>query len=169
VSGEQDLYNTPDRPRFPAVMGTSRTPTPQPVPRTGEFSPVPSRQAKPLIFIVDDDWDTGEAFAEALDENGFVTVCLPNGQAGLEELERQPTPAAIILDLLMPVMDGWTFFDRVRALPHLADIPIIVITAVGPHWGYPVAHVLPKPVGRNELVAAVRSVVRSRLVKVCSP
>jgi two-component system, response regulator, stage 0 sporulation protein F len=150
-------------------MGTSRTPTPQPVPRTGEFSPVPSRQAKPLIFIVDDDWDTGEAFAEALDENGFVTVCLPNGQAGLEELERQPTPAAIILDLLMPVMDGWTFFDRVRALPHLADIPIIVITAVGPHWGYPVAHVLPKPVGRNELVAAVRSVVRSRLVKVCSP
>jgi CheY-like chemotaxis protein len=121
------------------------------------------------VVVIDDDWETCDAFAETLVDGGFAAICLPNGQKGLEELERQPTPAAIILDLMMPVMDGWTFFKRVRALPHLADIPIIVTTAAGPHWGYPVSHVLRKPVGRDDLLAAVRSVARPNDARASSP
>ena len=62
----------------------------------------------------------------------------------------------------MPKMNGWTFVDRLRALPQLRDIPIIVMTAAGPHWGYPETRVLRKPIGKAELVAAVRGVVYRR-------
>ena len=60
----------------------------------------------------------------------------------------------------MPVMDGWTFFKHVQASPRLKEIPIIVMTAAGPHWGYPAARVLRKPVDREDLVGAVRAVVQ---------
>jgi two-component system response regulator VicR len=127
--------------------------------RTAEFSAVPSRNRRPVVLVLDDDWDVCDAIESTLDDAGFATVCLPNGADGLEHLERQPAPAAIILDLMMPVMDGWTFVNRLRAIPRLKDIPILVITASGPHWGYPVSHALHKPVGRNELIAAVSNLV----------
>jgi DNA-binding NarL/FixJ family response regulator len=68
----------------------------------------------------------------------------------------------LFLDLMMPGLDGWTFLQRMRALPQLLDVPIVVITAAGSHWGYPVSHVLRKPVGRNELVATIRTLIRGQ-------
>jgi CheY-like chemotaxis protein len=126
--------------------------------------PVPvSTTGKPVVMVLDDDWATCDAFKEVLEEAGFDTVCLANGELGLDHLAEHPAPTAIILDLMMPVMDGWTFVSRLRALPHLEDIPILVATAAGPHWGYPTSPVLRKPVGRNELILAVTKLVDAKL------
>jgi CheY-like chemotaxis protein len=95
-----------------------------------------------------------------LTDDGFEIVCVANGALGLEHLERNPPPAAILVDLMMPVMDGWTFVERIHSMAHLEETPIGLITASGAHWGYPVPQVLHKPFGRNELIAAVRNLIR---------
>jgi DNA-binding response OmpR family regulator len=131
--------------------------TPEPVKRTQEFALV--SPGKPSILIVDDDWDTCEAVKEALDDEGFDAVWVPNGEEGLRYLQEHPGTAAVLLDLMMPLLNGWTFVSRMRSIPELAELPIIVMTAAAPHWGYPVSHVLHKPVGKYQVVAAVRSVI----------
>jgi CheY-like chemotaxis protein len=138
-----------------------RSRTTGPIKQTREFEPLGPGGAKPVILVVDDDWDICDAAKETLDEAGFETVCVSNGELALRHLGEHAAPAAIVLDLMMPVMDGWKFVERVRALPHLRDIPIVVLTAAGPHWGYPVQRVLRKPIGRSELVAALRAVVHA--------
>jgi two-component system, chemotaxis family, chemotaxis protein CheY len=143
------------------TMGSRIPPTPVPVKRTGEFGPETGRErsGRPVVLVVDDDWDICDAVKEVLDDAGFSAVCVENGARALEYVSGEPAPVAILLDLFMPVMDGWTFADRVRAVPHLQEIPLIVMTASGPHWGYPTPRVLRKPIYRNELIAAVRKAI----------
>jgi CheY-like chemotaxis protein len=117
-------------------------------------------ESRPKVLIVDDDWDICDAVKGVLDDAGFDTVCAENGARALDELAQSPAPDAILLDLFMPVMDGWTFAERMRSNPDLRDIPLIVMTASGPHWGYPAsAPVLRKPIYQNELVRVVRTVI----------
>jgi CheY-like chemotaxis protein len=64
----------------------------------------------------------------------------------------------ILLDLMMPVMDGWQFRSRLCKEPDLSGIPIIVLTEIGDHWGLPdgtVAH-LRKPVDLNHLLVEIQ-------------
>jgi two-component system, chemotaxis family, chemotaxis protein CheY len=133
--------------------------TPSPVSRTSEFDPVPRDAARPVVFVIDDDWDICDAVSEVLEEAGFAPLCFENGAAALSELSGDERPAAILLDLFMPVMDGWTFAERLRGMPDMRNIPIIVMTASGPHWGYPAPRVLKKPIYRHELVTAVKKAV----------
>jgi CheY-like chemotaxis protein len=109
--------------------------------------------------VIDDDWEICDAVKDALDDAGFNAICANNGATALEYLGRNPRPDAILLDLFMPVMDGWTFADRLRGLPELRAIPLVVMTASGPHWGYPAPRVLRKPVMVHELLAAVRRAI----------
>jgi CheY-like chemotaxis protein len=140
----------------------NHTPSPELLKRTGEFGPQTSlRPGKPVVLVIDDDWDICDAVKEVLDDAGFTAVCVENGARALEVLLDKPPPAAILLDLFMPVMDGWTFADRVRTVPGLQDVPMIVMTASGPHWGYPTPRVLRKPIFRHELLAAVRKAIPS--------
>jgi PleD family two-component response regulator len=139
-----------------------RSQKPETVKETRELPVVRSAAGKPLVLVLDDDWEICDAFKEVLEDEGFDTVCLPNGELGLEHLAQSPTPDVIVLDLMMPVMDGWTFVSRLRALPHLKDIPIVVATAAGPHWGYPSTPVLRKPVGRYELIATIRTIIGAK-------
>jgi CheY-like chemotaxis protein len=127
--------------------------------RTGEFGGPDVDQAKPRVLVIDDDWEICDAVKDALDDAGYEAVCLSNGASALEHLARNPLPAAILLDLFMPVMDGWTFADRLRSVPRLSGIPIVVMTASGPHWGYPAPRVLRKPVLASELIAAVNRAI----------
>jgi CheY-like chemotaxis protein len=131
-------------------------PGPEDVKRTREFQLSPSLGRRPIVLVLDDDEDTCEAVQEVLDAAGFETVCLTNGELGLQHLHDHPETAVIILDLMMPRMNGWTFFDRVRSLAHLQNLPIIVMTGTAPYWGYPTTNVLHKPLGANEVLAAVR-------------
>src|SRR5688500_2733670 len=100
-------------------------------------SAVRSITKSPVILIVDDECDVRDSLKTLLEEEGFVPVCASNGAEALAYLRRSPPPAAILLDLFMPVMSGWDFVRRVRASSALENIPIVIITASEPHWGYP--------------------------------
>ena len=80
------------------------------------------------VAIVDDDHDIRESLAEVLGECGYETLAASNGLVALELLERE-RPSIILLDLMMPVMDGWQFRAAQLERPALADIPVIVVSA----------------------------------------
>ena len=81
------------------------------------------------VLIVDDHLDTLETIAELVSDEGHTHSEASNGQEALSWLERQADlPCLILLDLRMPVMDGWDFLRAMRALPRLAEIPVIVIS-----------------------------------------
>lgn len=80
------------------------------------------------ILVVDDDADLRRSLAEVLEEEGYEVSCANNGEEALKALAGV-APNAILLDLTMPVMDGWTFRDVQRNDPRLAGIPTVVISA----------------------------------------
>lgn len=81
-----------------------------------------------IVLIVDDHWDNVNVAQTALEFYGAEVHIARNGQEGLQLLE-QFTPSIILLDLSMPVMDGWTMFDHIRARPETATVPVIAVTA----------------------------------------
>ena len=83
------------------------------------------------VLIVDDDPDIRESMQEVLEAEGYTVNCVANGREALDYLRRSPRPCVILLDLMMPVMDGWQFRREQKLDPAIADIPLIVITASG--------------------------------------
>lgn len=86
--------------------------------------------SRPLILVVDDDPDIAELLGDTLTLLGFRVRNAPHGAAALAMLEgMDDPPAAIVLDLMMPVMDGEQLGHILRGDPRFAAIPIIVLTA----------------------------------------
>ena len=82
------------------------------------------------ILLVEDDRDIREILAETLEEEGFDVVTAENGRMALDEIRgTSSSPSAILLDLMMPVMDGYAFLEERRRDPALASIPVAIITA----------------------------------------
>jgi CheY-like chemotaxis protein len=83
-----------------------------------------------VVLVVEDDPDIRATLCEALEDNGYSAVGAANGAEALEYLRggAEP-PCLILLDLMMPVMDGQTFRTEQRADPQLANIPVVVISA----------------------------------------
>jgi two-component system, chemotaxis family, chemotaxis protein CheY len=81
-----------------------------------------------VILVVDDDPDILEALSEILEAEGFEIRRARNGKEALDRLEPDP-PQLILLDLMMPVMDGWEFAQRMRQRPSVSSIPLIVLSA----------------------------------------
>ena len=81
------------------------------------------------ILLVEDDVDVSHFIVEALAGHGHTVVTAANGAEALKVLGRDPLPSLILLDLMMPVMDGYRFLEELRQAPHLADIPIVILTA----------------------------------------
>jgi CheY-like chemotaxis protein len=71
------------------------------------------------------------SLATVLQSEGYRVECSANALDALRRLERAPKPSLILLDLMLPYMDGLEFRALQRAAPEIADIPVIVITAVG--------------------------------------
>ena len=80
------------------------------------------------ILVVEDDTDLRRSLIEVLEDEGYEVSSARDGQEALDQLEG-PAPQAILLDLMMPGMDGWTFRSRQRSDPRLARIPTVVISA----------------------------------------
>ncbi len=81
----------------------------------------------PMILIVEDDPDILDVEADALERKGYRVVKANNGEEALQRMEEE-LPQLILLDMRMPVMDGWTFTQIVR--DHFGrGIPIVVVTA----------------------------------------
>jgi len=86
---------------------------------------------RPLVLVVDDDDAIREALCELLEDAGFATVGARHGLDALNVLAVSETdPTFILLDLMMPVMDGWAFCDSRRKSRALRKIPVIAISAV---------------------------------------
>jgi CheY-like chemotaxis protein len=83
------------------------------------------------ILVVDDDPDIRDSLQEVLEDEGYTVNCVSNGREALEYLQKSPHPCVILLDLMMPVMDGWQFRREQKLDPKIAEIPLIVITATG--------------------------------------
>ena len=79
------------------------------------------------ILIVDDDRSVTDTFARMLKLEGFTVATALNADAGLE-LADNLRPDAIILDMRMPIVNGLQFLRQVRARPHLARIPVAIVT-----------------------------------------
>ena len=84
--------------------------------------------ADPLILLVEDHEETRQMFRRILEREGVRLVEAENGRIGLEKLATE-RPSLILLDLMMPEMDGFEFVERYRENPDWHDIPIVVITA----------------------------------------
>jgi len=84
-----------------------------------------------LVLLVEDDFILRRSLAEMLTLEGYEVECAANGLDALRRLERRPKPSLILLDIMMPYMDGLEFRAVQRSTPDIADIPVIVITAVG--------------------------------------
>jgi CheY-like chemotaxis protein len=82
------------------------------------------------VLIVEDDADLREMMAQLLTLEGYHTETVANGREALKYLHEAPRPDVILLDLMMPIMDGWEFRKRQRNDPNLADVPVIVLTAL---------------------------------------
>jgi signal transduction histidine kinase/CheY-like chemotaxis protein len=86
------------------------------------------RKAVSDVLLVDDEPDFRRQMRKALEDDGWSVREVANGQAALEEIERR-VPQVILLDLVMPVMDGFAFLQALREKPGCADVPVVVLTA----------------------------------------
>ncbi len=81
------------------------------------------------ILLVEDDPDIREALQMSLEFEGYRVATAANGKDGLERLATIETPCLILLDLMMPVMDGWAFAEALGTDMALAAIPYVLVTA----------------------------------------
>ncbi len=110
------------------------------------------------ILVVDDDDDFREALSEVLTEAGYPVQQADNGEVALQKCADE-APGIVLLDLKMPVLDGWGVMERMRNEPRSAAVPILILSAYGFEWeaellgaqGY-----IPKSVGMDEILERVR-------------
>jgi CheY-like chemotaxis protein len=86
---------------------------------------------RPIALVAEDDRDARALLVELLDEAGFQATGAPNGQEALGLLRNGLRPSVIVLDLMMPVMDGWDFRMNQLRDPALQNIPVVLVTAAG--------------------------------------
>jgi CheY-like chemotaxis protein len=114
-------------------------------------------------MIVEDDRDIRLALTQVLSDEGYRSIAARDGVEGLALLREGPQPKVILLDLMMPNMDGWQFRRALRSDPEVASIPVIVVTADPAAEArihtLGVAGFLKKPVSIDALVAALERVV----------
>jgi DNA-binding response OmpR family regulator len=112
------------------------------------------------VLIVEDDADLREMMAQLLTLEGFKAATVANGREALEYLHANDhKPDVILLDLMMPVMDGWEFRRKMQADPDVADVPVIVLSALDQARvsGVPADAFLKKPLDFDRLLKLVRS------------
>jgi CheY-like chemotaxis protein len=114
------------------------------------------------VLIVEDDEDLRDMMAQMLSIEGFRPATAANGREALDylhhNLDQTEKPHVILLDLMMPVMDGWEFRRQQKADPELAPVPVIVLSALDPARAASVDAdaVLKKPLDFDRLLALVR-------------
>jgi CheY-like chemotaxis protein len=112
------------------------------------------------ILVVEDDIDLRESICMLLELEGFVAIGAGNGQEALDYLRAHPKPCVILLDLMMPKMNGPEFRARQLADAALATVPTVVLSAVPPEQQQlevkAAADYLAKPVRPAQLTQVVR-------------
>lgn len=116
------------------------------------------------VMVVEDDASASAGLLAALSHYGFVVVSVGNGRIALDQLATGPAPDAILLDLVMPEMDGWQFLEQLKGTAAAAT-PVIVTTGTSltPEWVAARGAVgfLHKPYTLEDLLAELRRVLGS--------
>jgi two-component system, OmpR family, response regulator CpxR len=88
--------------------------------------------SRKTILLVEDDLDVRDLLQDFLEERGYDVIPAETGKQALDFLTMDPQspPDVVILDLMMPIMTGWQVLERIRSEPRLAEIPVVVLTAV---------------------------------------
>ena len=108
----------------------------------------------PVILVVDDNEGLVQLLERYLTEHACQVAVATGGQEGLHLVEKL-LPDAIILDVMMPEMDGWEFLQRLRTLPHIGKTPVVICSVFDdPELAYSLGatHFLPKPISRREVL-----------------
>lgn len=136
--------------------------------RWGERSPpgdvVPPRRRPKTILVVEDDAATREAVIETLSDQGYRAIGASNGRAALELLGGLSADL-ILLDLRMPVLDGWQLYLELKRNPELARVPVVIMSGVPidaakkARINSPLPGWLEKPFDAEELVGTVEKVL----------
>jgi CheY-like chemotaxis protein len=116
------------------------------------------------VLVVDDDGDLVRLMCRYLRLEGFAPVTASNGREALAYLKSGGAADVILLDLRMPIMDGWTFRRVQRSDPDIASIPVVVLSGVAEVDGLrdlEVAAMFNKPVSLPEMVGVVRKLANA--------
>ncbi|HEV8714506.1 MAG TPA: PAS domain S-box protein, partial [Candidatus Binatia bacterium] len=108
----------------------------------------------PLVLVIEDDAKAAELLRLYLAEAGYTVALARDGTEGLEKVKRLQ-PGAVILDVLLPKVDGWAFLTQLKADPATKDVPVIITSVVdqkGKGFALGAAHYLVKPFHKEELL-----------------
>jgi CheY-like chemotaxis protein len=109
------------------------------------------------VLVVDDDPAVREILSDVLRAEGYDVLCAENGKEALDTLEElQDTPDAqclVLLDLMMPVKNGWQVLEELRSHPQLSELPVVVMSAFAERTR---EEQLEKPVDLDKLLSTVR-------------
>jgi CheY-like chemotaxis protein len=117
---------------------------------------VPYHKTRGAVLLVEDDPCLQDAVREVLEDEGYQVHCAANGEEALALLADIPAPSLLLVDLMMPKMDGFEFLRRVRSTAALAALPAVVISASRRYPNPELnASFLPKPFDLEELLQVV--------------
>ncbi len=108
------------------------------------------------VLVVEDEQELREMMRDALELNGYAVVAAEHGGDALAKLPAIDSLCLVILDLVMPVMDGWEFLARLRADTALASVPVVVYTSAAGQAPAGVTRVIQKPLMFDRLLSIVR-------------
>ena len=116
---------------------------------------------KPLVFIADDDDALCAALKDLLVDEGFAVESVSNGRQALDALRDGARPRAIIVDAMMPEMDGLTFVNELRAAPELKQVAVLIISGM-PYLNLPQGvRFLQKPIDPRLLLSRLRGLINT--------
>ncbi|NNC07688.1 response regulator [Corallococcus exiguus] len=112
------------------------------------------------VLIVDDEFGIVEAVRDLLSDEGYRTATALNGREALDRM-RQERPSMVLLDYMMPVLNGPGVLESMQKDPALRDVPVVMMSASPPDfWQHlPCAGFLPKPFDIEQLLGMVRRMV----------
>ena len=108
------------------------------------------------VLVVEDEQDLRDMMRDALELSGYSVITASNGQEALSKLASIDELCLVILDLLMPVMNGWDCFEQIRRQPQFSSVPVVVHGSAAEGAPAGATRVLKKPVGFDRLLSVVR-------------
>ena len=111
---------------------------------------------KHTVLVVEDEQELREMMRDGLELNGYAVITASDGLEALGKLADIERLCLVLLDLVMPGMNGWDFFERLRQQSQLASVPVVVHSSVATRVPEGVARVLQKPVVFERLLSVVR-------------